>query len=228
MSSLVRNVPLFPLRSVHVPADEGFNFFRLWVWGCIQVAVAYSGFGPEELFIRRIQSRWRTRRSDLQPDRNRQAQRRGPRGVLTQRSVTHRRSSHQPHYWPAPLEQRFSSPAESTNQRPATVSSLRKNKSCATRVCGKPRPHSYRYGPVRIPAFATLHMLSLSIASCRNIALSATFQKLNKKTESIRSLICGACCPASRNIQSIASKDYSHGSSPCTRITPSVPRNRII
>jgi hypothetical protein len=55
---------------------------------------------------------------------------------------------------------------------PATVSSRRKNKSCATRVCGKTRSHSSRFGPVRRPAFATLRMLSLSVASCRNIAMS--------------------------------------------------------
>jgi hypothetical protein len=47
-----------------------------------------------------------------------------------------------------------------------------KNKSCATRARGKTRPHSSRYAPVRIPAFATLHMLSLGVASCRNIAMS--------------------------------------------------------
>ena len=52
----------------------------------------------------------------------------------------------------------------------ATVSSIPKNKSCATRACGKTRPHSSRYAPVRIPAFATSHVLSLSVASCRNIA----------------------------------------------------------
>src|SRR6266480_3265064 len=55
---------------------------------------------------------------------------------------------------------------------PATVSSVRKNNSCATRVCDKTRPHSSRYAPARIPAsFATSSMPSLFVWSCRNIAL---------------------------------------------------------
>ena len=38
------------------------------------------------------------------------------------------------------------------------------------RAHDKTLSHSVRYAPVRKPAFATLHVLSLSVASCHNIA----------------------------------------------------------
>ena len=65
---------------------------------------AHRRSGPQELLVRGLRCRRRTRRRDLQPDRHRQTQRSRPRSLSPQRAVPHRRPSDQPHRGTPALE----------------------------------------------------------------------------------------------------------------------------
>src|SRR5712671_3119822 len=81
---------------------------RQWSTGdrqqCGGASVARRRAGKEKLSFRRLGWRRRKCRSHVQPDRNGETKRTRPGKLPAQRTVSHRRSSHQPHRRTAPLE----------------------------------------------------------------------------------------------------------------------------
>src|SRR6266852_475063 len=81
---------------------------RQWSTGdrqqCGGASVARRRAGKKKLSFRRLGWRRRKCRSHVQPDRNGETKRTRPGKLPAQRTVSHRRSSHQPHRRTAPLE----------------------------------------------------------------------------------------------------------------------------